>query len=361
MILTGGDPAPWFTVRSATRPDFHFGTIAGRYAVLSFIGSAGHPAAPALLEGLRAGPFDNDFAALFLVSSDPEDEAQNRVTESQGVYVFWDDDGAVARTYGVLREDKDRRQVELVSFVLDPMLRILKVLPVRDPAGHGREIADYLRTLPRRGPGPAPALLLPRIFEPDFCRQLIGLYEQGASSDSGFMRTAPDTGLTILVKDHKFKRRRDVTIEDEEVRQQIQARLRRRLVPEIRKAFQFHASRIERYLVACYEPQDGSGFRPHRDNTTKGTAHRRFAVTINLNAEEYDGGDLVFPEFGTTPWRAPTGGAVVFSCSLLHEALPVTKGARFCFLPFLYDDAAAKIRTENSRFLDLPDETPERP
>ena len=75
MILTGGDPAPWFTVRSATRPDFHFGTIAGRYAVLSFIGSAGHPAAPALLEGLKTGPYDNDFASLLLVSNDPEDEA----------------------------------------------------------------------------------------------------------------------------------------------------------------------------------------------------------------------------------------------------------------------------------------------
>jgi hypothetical protein len=48
-------------------------------------------------------------------------------------------------------------------------------------------------------------------------------------------------------------------------------------------------------------------------------------VTINLNAEEYDGGDLRLPEFGRQAYRAPTGGAVVFSCSLLHEALPVTR------------------------------------
>ena len=51
MVLTPGDPAPWFTVRSATRPDFQFATMAGRYAVISFIGSAAGPAAPALLEG----------------------------------------------------------------------------------------------------------------------------------------------------------------------------------------------------------------------------------------------------------------------------------------------------------------------
>jgi len=82
-------------------------------------------------------------------------------------------------------------------------------------------------------------------------------------------------------------------------------------------------------------------FFAHRDNTTKGAAHRRFAVTINLNAEQYEGDDLRFPEFGFRTYRAPTGRA---SCSLLHEALPVTGGKRYAFLPFLYDEAAAKVR-----------------
>jgi hypothetical protein len=30
---------------------------------------------------------------------------------------------------------------------------------------------------------------------------------------------------------------------------------------------------------------------------------------------------------------------------------PVTRGARYAFLPFLYDEAAAKIREENAQFL----------
>ena len=72
---------------------------------------------------------------------------------------------------------------------------------------------------------------------------------------------------------------------------------------------------------------------PHRDNTTRGTAHRRFAVTINLNDGPWEGGDLRFPEYGPQTYRAPTGGAVVFSCSLLHECTPVTRGERYCFLP----------------------------
>ena len=48
----------------------------------------------------------------------------------------------------------------------------------------------------------------------------------------------------------------------------------------------------------------------------------------------------------------PTGGAVVFSCGLLHEATPVTRGERFAFLPFLYDDAAAQVRATNNKYLD---------
>ena len=93
---------------------------------------------------------------------------------------------------------------------------------------------------------------------------------------------------------------------------------------------------MERYLVACYEAGAGH-FRPHRDNTTRGTAHRRFAVTINLNAEEYEGGELRFPEFGTETYRAPTGGAIVFASSLLHEVTLVTRGRRYVFLAFFVD------------------------
>ena len=159
-------------------------------------------------------------------------------------------------------------------------------------------------------------------------------------------------GKTVLVRDHGHKRRRDYTITDEQVRSAARARIRRRLIPEIRKAFQFEATRMERYIVACYDAGEGGYFRPHRDNTTRGTAHRRFAVTLNLNAEDYEGGNLRFPEYGRQLYRAPTGGAVVFSCSLLHEAMPVTKGTRYVFLPFLYDEAAAEIREANNKYVD---------
>jgi predicted 2-oxoglutarate/Fe(II)-dependent dioxygenase YbiX len=192
-------------------------------------------------------------------------------------------------------------------------------------------------------------LILPRVFEPAFCRRLVALYEERGGGESGFMRDVG--GKTVGILDPGHKRRKDLNIEEEALQAQIRARLNARLVPEIRRAFQFKATRIERYIVACYDAADKGFFRAHRDNTTLGTAHRRFAVTINLNTGEYDGGDLCFPEFGPQTYRAPAGGAVVFSCSLLHEATPVTEGVRYATLPFLYDDAAARVREANEATL----------
>lgn len=70
-------------------------------------------------------------------------------------------------------------------------------------------------------------------------------------------------------------------------------------------------------------------------------------MSINLNAD-FDGGDLWFPEYGQRGFRMATGAAAVFSCSLLHAVRPVTRGERYAFLPFLYDDQAALEREANN-------------
>ena len=157
-------------------------------------------------------------------------------------------------------------------------------------------------------------------------------------------------GKTVAIQDHGHKSRKDYTIEDQELIKQTQARVMRRVVPEILKVHQFKVTRMERYIVSCYTAEDGGHFQPHRDNTTKGTAHRRFAVSIILN-DDFDGGEVSFPEYGPRGFKPPPGGAVVFSCSLLHAVSRVTRGHRFAFLPFLYDEAAAKIREANNQFL----------
>jgi len=352
-LLTVGEPAPWFAARSAVNPKFHFETIAGRYVVLCFFGSAADPAAEALdgFVRLRAA-FDDANASFFGVSNDPGDERDARVRNLvPGMRFFWDFDREVARLYGAVAPDETLRPHTLV---LDLRLRVVAVVPLDGSPGHADRVVGIVAAQPPVGPATfatvqAPVLVVPRLFEPELCRALIAYYDERGGYASGFMREVG--GKTVGHNDPGFKKRRDQDVEDEPLRLACVHRIHDRLVPEIHKAYQFKATRIERHIVACYDAADGGFFRAHRDNTTKGTAHRRFAVSINLNTGEYEGGCLRFPEFGPQLYVPPAGGAVVFSCSLLHEATPVTSGRRYAFLPFLYDEEAARVRQANAGFL----------
>lgn len=282
--------------------------------------------------------FDDRKAAFFGVTVDPEDAAKGRIgQELPGIRFFLDYGLEVSRLYGASEGDSYRPH----WLVLDRELRVIGTFAIED----GEQAIGLLSAcLTTRQEAWAPIITVPHVFEPEMCIRLIEHYRHSGSTPSGFMRDID--GRTTEVVDERFKRRKDCQIDDEALQKQLAARIHRRIVPAMQRAFQFTPTRIERYIVACYEAEAGF-FRPHRDNTTLGTAHRRFAVTINLNAEDYEGGDLRFPEFGDRTYRAPTGGAVVFSCSLLHEATPVIRGSRYAFLPFLYDESGAELRRKN--------------
>jgi hypothetical protein len=240
------------------------------------------------------------------------------------------------------------------TLVIDPDLRVIANIPMADAAQHNEALSAVLSALPSLAtlPIPAPVLRAAQSLRTLLLPPADRVYEQQGGSESGFMRE--QNGNTVGVYDHGFKRRKDFRFDAGDEYEELRHRCGAHQPPARsrgKKAFQFNATRIERYIVSCYEGEQGGFFRAHRDNTTKGTAHRMFACTINLNEEDYEGGDLRFPEFGRKAYRAPTGGVVVFSCSLLHEALPVTKGRRYAFLPFLYNEAAAKVRAENQKFL----------
>jgi len=119
----------------------------------------------------------------------------------------------------------------------------------------------------------------------------------------------------------------------------ITERLRTRLFPEIQKAFNYPITRHERYRIARYEGERGGERMGHRDNVEPSVAHRRFAVTINLNAEDYEGAELRFPEFSDQLYKPASGTAIVFSCSLLHEVVDMRAGSRFAMLAFLFGDS----------------------
>jgi peroxiredoxin len=357
-----GDPVPWFSCRSSNNPNFHFDTVAGTYTVLSFYGSVASPERAAIADYIATTLrplFDDRTRAYFGVSTDPEDERLGRlVQQTPGVRFFWDFDRKVSELYGALDADNPAQPYKAFTLVLDPLMRVLANITMEDVSRHNEILTNLLNGLPQLShhagvPLHAPVLVLPRVLEPSMCKMMIELYQKHGGYESGFMRDGGEQ--TVAMLDGTFKRRRDFnfesTPEHEYVRAGLRDRIRRRLVPEIKKAFQFDVTHIERFIVACYDGEEQGFFRTHRDNTTRATAHRRFACTINLNAEEFEGGELRFPEFGPRTYRAPTGGALVFSCSLLHEATPVTKGVRYAFLPFFYDHSAAELRKQNRKFL----------
>ena len=345
-FLERGEPAPWFRAPALSGlPSYAFDTVAGRHVLLLFFGSAADEAsrrALALVERDRA-LLDDVHACFFGVTCDAEDVRQGRIAQQlPGIRFFLDFDRAVSRAYGAAIDDFYRPH----WLVLDPGLRVLGTFPIEA----GEQALALLRTEMDtvQSDSWAPVLMVPNVLTSALCAELIAGYEANGGEESGFMREVD--GKTVLLVDPHHKRRRDWVIEDERMRARLAQAVRRHLAVPVQRAFQFRPTRIERYVIACYEAGAGH-FRPHRDNTTKGTAHRRFAVTINLNAGDYDGGDLRFPEFGQRTYRAPTGGAIVFSCSLLHEATPVTRGRRYAYLPFLYDEEGARLREANNPHL----------
>jgi predicted 2-oxoglutarate/Fe(II)-dependent dioxygenase YbiX/peroxiredoxin len=351
VSLSPGEPAPWFQQRSPSNPRYNIDTAGGRYLILCFLGTAGNASGARAVQHALALPQANDaMAALYLISADPSDEEHNRLANRMpGLRVIWDFDLKVARAYGVAPQLPESGPLLPCWVITDPTLRIKEIIRFAQDGSDLARLSAVMNALPPpdRYAGrdlQAPILYLPNVFDPELCQLLIDTYDAQGGELSGFMREV--AGRTVGINDSRHKVRRDVNLEDRAVIARVQDQIRRKIVPEIAKVHQFHVTRMERYLIGCYAAEDGGHFAPHRDNTTAGTAHRRFAVSINLN-DTFDGGEVSFPEYGPRGFKASAGGAVVFSCSLLHAVSQVTSGRRYAFLPFLYDDAAAKVRERN--------------
>ena len=340
-----GDPVPWFSAPLIADGAFNLQVAAGRWIVLAFLGSPAEPRAPAELGELmrEAHLFDPERIVFYgVLTAPPAHPEPYTQLCTDAVSFIADYDGTVSRAFGAA--DAPR------TIVLDPMLRAVANVPWDEPAGHAQTVRAVLRSLPSVDdaagvPLSAPVLIVPRIFDFALCDILIRFYEKLGGQDSGFLFDVG--GKTARVVDHRLKRRNDLVIAHPELRETIRDQIVRRLLPAIEQFFQFEATRMDRYIVACYDSAVGGHFHRHRDNVNIGAQHRRFAVTINLNSD-YAGCDLVFPEFGSRTYRAPQGGAIVFSCGALHQVTPVTGGRRYAFLAFLYGEADAALREANN-------------
>jgi peroxiredoxin len=217
--LTPGDPAPWFYQRTFSNPRFAFNTVAGRYVVLCFFGSAANPRSRAALEAVlsRSAFFDDQTAVFFGVTQDKSDEADRGLADRvPGYRFFLDFDGSISQLYGAVPNEASvgeaTRNIRRLWIVLDPTLRVLKTISFAPDGSDIGALLSFLDALPPPDqfagfPLQAPILVLPNVFEPEFCRELIGRYEKSGGDESGFVREVD--GRTVMVHDHGHKRRKD--------------------------------------------------------------------------------------------------------------------------------------------------------
>jgi peroxiredoxin/predicted 2-oxoglutarate/Fe(II)-dependent dioxygenase YbiX len=340
-----GEPAPFFTAETDGIANYSIEVAAGRWIVLMVFGTLGAEVCRDAHDKVlaRRAIFNDADAAFYGVSVNLKDRFERGLTNASfGLRYFWDFDQKISRLYGLVEGGSLRPAV----FLIDRSFRIVTAEPIEATDAVLDQLEQALAAEPPLEHSPyAPVLTLPRIFEPEFCTAVIDYFNAREPSESGF--AAEVGGRTFDLINPALKRRQDVTVEDADMAAAIKHKLETRLLPMVKRAFGWQATEIERYLITRYGEHDRGFFSPHRDDVTAGTAHRKFAVTLNLNTGDYEGGELRFPEFGRRTYGPPAGGATVFSCALLHEATPVTKGVRYAFVPFLYDEAGAKLRRAN--------------
>ena len=327
MQLEIGDKAPGFVGATASGRFYSLDAQAGRPALIVALGSLAPDAARTAFDAMSAAlngcgldlvpiaPMSPGYCAAF---ADPAArEALILVADAGGLESL-----AIDGHPAVVAIDRSGRIV-----ALEPLASPWDVARIV------RAAAPLMRSDPASlRASAAPLLVIPNILTPARCQAFIDHFE--ASPHEPGKMASYDVGAVHKL-DESLKHRRDIELPTgAPMHAEVMDAMARRCAPEIKRAFQKDVGFADRILIARYD-DDGGYFKRHRDNALPHTAFREFAVSINLNTHEYEGGELRFPEFDDAGYSAPAGGAMIFSASLLHEAAPVTKGRRYVILSFL--------------------------
>ena len=225
-------------------------------------------------------------------------------------------------------------------FLLDQNQRIMEIVEIGSEGcdltavlSRLKEIRDERASSPSTQGRAAPVLLLPHLFDQAFCRQLIDLWK-AEHQEGGFSTGYGNT------YDASRKKTLEHVIKDPALHRYISYTLARRVGPELAKVFNYQAAfQFEVHIVMSYLPDRQDFFGLHRDDL-RPENKRRFALSLNLN-DDFEGGELHFPEYSPDGYKMAAGMGCIFSCPLLHEARPVTKGQRFVMTSFFCDSDQA--------------------
>ncbi len=339
--LGRGERAPDFVLplQQGTQTRF-YGLAGGKPTVLLFCGAV----QAEMLQRFAATLSDAASQEPALVAIQRAQAEPQKPVDGSGATsfpVFLDAQGKVHGAYRLSEETKN------VVYVLDANLRVLTSLYLNDAEADAKQVASFCdrqatyEIEPKEMSVQAPVLLIPNVLTAEMCLSLIDVWQKQGSEETGVEQSQEGRRQEAISEKHK--QRRDHIVRDRELMQTLSITIGRRVMPEVMKAFAFRATRFEGFKIACYDAASGGFFHAHRDNLSPATAHRRFALTLNLN-DEYEGGFLRFPEYGPHLYRPQPGEALVFSCSHLHEVTKITKGQRFTLLSFLFGEGDVRTR-----------------
>jgi peroxiredoxin/predicted 2-oxoglutarate/Fe(II)-dependent dioxygenase YbiX len=313
--------------------------IAGRFWVLVFCPGDGNDADKALEKFARVyAAFEASGAGIVGVcatksAGDPERRSSLPFPLLLGV------DDAIFRAYGVQTATAGL-EGRTVTVLLRPNGHVLDILSGDEQAAAVLAILTRSRDTNRvlvNAPHP-PVLIVPDVLSRADCQDLISIYENSDVPLVHFTEVRADQDVKTQNPDYGRRDRLDHLLNTQGVRESLSRKLLRRLLPDIKKAFQYEVKAFEGFRLARYQGERQGKPHGHRDNSKPEGAYRRFAMSMNLNSEEFSGGELRFPEYGPQLYKPDTGAAIVFSCSILHEALAVTEGRRFVLITFLFSE-----------------------
>ena len=327
--ISAGDPAPPFVLpdRAGTQWSPLDNDVAGKPLLLLFHASGG------------GADFTRDVASFAGVKDELDRLGCTVFAVTRGgaedtapVPLLTDASGDVFRAYDI-RSAPGRTVAVLVT----PNTKIAYISDGATPPDPRRVLDEIRRIQNARsaetlGAHP-PVLVVPMALSPADCAFLIQLWHRLDEKHGRSGHSEVDAACVTFLRE--YGRVQQYHIEDPRLLEALDAKLARRIMPEIAKAFESQASQREGLVISRYDSSEGGMLRPHRDCASEETAHRRFSLTVALN-DDYVGGELKFREYGDQLYRLPTGTAVVFTCALMHEVLPVTSGSRYALVTHLW-------------------------
>ena len=351
--ITVGDIALGFELRDqdGRRINLDDDFLSGKPLLLVFLNQPNGDRAKQALQALgrSAQQLANQDVRCLVVSASSNAKQNHQAIRDAGFsgLILGDSTGAIFASYGLHKGHGEAIRIVVLS-------RYRQICGWYDTPADTQQTLEKCMALLRDGeitqaatqwqPEHAPVLSVPNVLSKEECAELIRSVESGGPFTVRPPRAGEISGdYKMPVYEHDRQDRVDHVIKEPGTLQFLDQRIFSRVTPMIKKAFAYDVTRREDLHIARYSGERGGNLMGHRDNVSAATAYRRFALSLNLN-DDYEGGEVMFKEFGSVGYKSDTGTALVFSSALLHEVLETTHGVRYTLISHFFNEASLPKR-----------------